>query len=46
MSDDTPQPGVAGLGRRILLGLGGLMVLLAGFSVLSSVPTAVRPCLN
>ncbi|ATW87271.1 hypothetical protein halTADL_0458 [Halohasta litchfieldiae] len=30
MSDDTPQPGVAGLGRRILLGLGGLMVLLGG----------------
>jgi ABC-type antimicrobial peptide transport system permease subunit len=30
MSNDTSQPGVAGLGRRILLGLGGLMVLLGG----------------
>jgi len=30
MSDDESKPGVEGLGRRILLGLGGLMVLLGG----------------
>lgn len=30
MSDDASQPGVTGLGRRILLGLGGLMVILGG----------------
>jgi len=30
MSEDTAESGVAGLGRRILLGLGGFGVLLGG----------------
>jgi len=30
MTEDALQPGVAGLGRRILLALGGFVVLLGG----------------